>query len=99
MTKEQDQIAKFAKKFDEDMQIRQEEKEAQERGGAAEEKYEMKFMGFNIKDLPDNAKLAYVVIFALVVSGALWYGLTQLDTKSEKVSNKRRKSPKKDKAA
>ena len=34
MTKEQDQIAKFAKKFDEDMQIRQEEKEAKERGGA-----------------------------------------------------------------
>ena len=59
----------------------------------------MKFMGFNIKDLPDNAKLAYVVIFGLVVCTALWYGMTRLDSKSEKVSNKRRKSPKKEKGA
>ena len=78
------------------MAIRQEEKEAEERGSAGEEKYEMKFLGLNIKDLSDNVKLAYVGIFAVVVCGALWYGLTQLDNKQEKVSNKRRKSPKKD---
>ena len=92
-TREQESIVKFAKKFDEDMQIRQEEKEAQEQ--ATEEKYEMKFLGVSIKDLPEGAKLAYVAVFALVVCGALWYGLTQLDREEEKPSNKRRKSPKK----
>ena len=55
----------------------------------------MKFLGLSIKDLPEGAKLAYVAIFAIVVGGALWYGLTQLDKKEEKPSNKRRKSPKK----
>lgn len=49
-----------------------------------------------MSDLPESAKLIYVVIFALVVGGALWYGLSQLDQKSDKQGNKRRKSPKKD---
>lgn len=56
----------------------------------------MKFLGFSIKDLPDSAKLIYIVIFASIVGGALWYGLSQLDEKNQKPSNKRRKSPKKD---
>jgi hypothetical protein len=56
----------------------------------------MKFLGISIKDLPESAKLIYVLIFALVVGGALWYGISQLDQKSDKQSNKRRKSPKKD---
>lgn len=55
----------------------------------------MKFLGISINDLPDSAKLIYVTIFALIVVAALWYGLSQLDSKKEKTSNKRRKSPKK----
>lgn len=90
-------MTKFAKKFDEEMQIKQEEKKAQkEQESGSEEKYEMKFLGISISDLPENAKLIYVIIFALLVGGALWYGLSQLDNKTEKTSNKRRKSPKKD---
>ncbi len=57
----------------------------------------MKFLGISISDLPESAKLIYVCIFAALVIGALWYGLSQLDDKKEKPSNKRRKtSPKKD---
>lgn len=95
-TKEQDAVIKFAKKFDEEMQIKQEEKKAQSEEGGAEEKYEMKFLGISISDLPESAKLIYVCIFAALVGGALWYGISQLDDKKEKPSNKRRKSPKKD---
>lgn len=58
----------------------------------------MKFLGVSISDLPHSAKLIYVVIFAAIVGGALWYGISQLDDKKEKSSNKRRKSPKKDQA-
>lgn len=46
--------------------------------------------------MPESAKLIYVLIFAAIVGGALWYGLSQVDQKTEKQSNKRRKSPKKD---
>jgi hypothetical protein len=96
-TKEQEAVIKFAKKFDEEMQIKQEETKAQsEQEGGAVEKYEMKFLGISISDLPESAKLIYVCIFAALVGGALWYGLSQLDDKKEKPSNKRRKSPKKD---
>jgi uncharacterized ion transporter superfamily protein YfcC len=96
-TKEQDAVTKFAKKFDEEMQIKQEEKKAQkEQETGSEERYEMKFLGISINDLPENAKLIYVIVFALLVGGALWYGLSQLDKKDEKQGNKRRKSPKKD---
>ena len=56
----------------------------------------MKFLGISISDLPESAKLGYVVVFAGIVIAALWYGLSQLDDKKEKTSNKRRKSPKKD---
>ncbi len=58
----------------------------------------MKFLGINIKDLPHGAKLIYVGIFALVVIGALYYGVSNLEQKNEKKSNKRR-SPKKDKSS
>lgn len=59
----------------------------------------MKFLGISIKDIPDNVKFIYVIIFALLVGGALWYGISQLDKTSEKQGNKRRKSPKKDASA
>ena len=39
----------------------------------------MKFLGISIRDIPDSAKLIYLVIFAAVVIGALWYGLSQLN--------------------
>jgi hypothetical protein len=57
----------------------------------------MKFLGISIKDIPDTAKLIYILIFAAIVCGALYYGLSQLDQPSgQKSSNKRRKSPKKE---
>ena len=99
-TKEQDAIIKFAKKFDEEMQIKNEEKEAQKQEeGGVEEKYEMKFLGISIRDVPENVKLIYILLFAILVVGALWYGISQLDKTSEKQGNKRRKSPKKDASA
>ena len=55
----------------------------------------MKFLGISIKDLSSGTKVTYVAFFALIVLGALYYGLTQLDEKQEKRGNKR-KSPKKD---
>lgn len=55
----------------------------------------MKFLGISIKDLSPTTKLIYVGIFAAVVIGALFYGLSSLDEKPKKASNKRR-SPKKD---
>ena len=98
-TKEQDSITKFIKKFDEENQIREEERKAsKEQEEGIEERYEMKFLGLSIKDLPSSAKMIYVLIFAAVVIGALYYGLSNVDQKQGKVSNKRR-SPKKDKAA
>ena len=95
-TKEQDLITKFIKKFDEENQIRDEERKAKkEQEEGASESYEMKFLGISIKDLPSSAKLAYVAIFSAIVIGALYYGLSNVDRKPTKNSNKRRKSPKK----
>lgn len=60
-----------------------------------DERYEMKFLGINIKDMSSTTKLLYVGIFAAVVIAALFYGLSNLDQKQTKQGNKRR-SPKKD---
>ena len=80
--KEQDQITKFIKKFDEENQIRQEERQAKKQQEAGtEQRYEMKLLGISIKDLSSGAKLTYVTIFAALVIGALYYGLTHLDQK------------------
>jgi len=38
----------------------------------------MKLLGISIRDLSDGAKLTYVSIFAALVIGALYYGLSQL---------------------
>ncbi len=96
-TKDQDQITKFIKKFDEENQIRQEERQAKkEQEVGAQQRYEMKLLGISIRDLSSGAKLAYVSIFAAIVIGALYYGLSNLDEKKQKTGNKRR-SPKKDK--
>jgi hypothetical protein len=82
------------------MEIRKEEQEAKkEEETGADERYEMKFLGLSIRDLPSSAKYIYVFIFAALVIGALWYGISQLDNKTEKQGNKRRKSPKKDTSA
>ena len=98
-SKEQDMITKFIKKFDEENQIREEERKAsKEQEEGVEERYEMKFLGLSIRDLPSSAKMIYVLIFAAVVIGALYYGLSNVDQKQAKTSNKRR-SPKKDKVA
>jgi hypothetical protein len=96
--REQENILKFIKKFDEENRIREEERAAkkQQEEGGVDEKYEMKFLGISINDLPDSAKLIYVLIFASIVIAALWYGLSQVDQKQGKTTNKRR-SPKKDK--
>lgn len=97
-TKEQDQITKFIKKFDEENEIREEERKAKkEQEEGVDERYEMKFLGMSIRDLPDSAKLTYVLIFAAVVIAALYYGLSNVDQKEGKKSNKRR-SPKKEKS-
>ncbi len=83
------------------MEIRKEEQEAKkEEETGADERYEMKFLGLSIRDLPTSAKYIYVSIFAAIVVGALWYGISQLDNgKAEKQGNKRRRSPKKDSSA
>jgi hypothetical protein len=39
----------------------------------------MKLLGISIKDLSSGAKLTYVSIFAVLVIGALYYGLANLD--------------------
>lgn len=96
VTKDQESIVKFAKKFDEEMQIRQEEKEAKQQEEGGDERYEMKFLGLSLKDLPESAKLVYLLIFAAAVIAALYWGFNQIDDKKEKGSNKRRKSPKKE---
>lgn len=96
-TKEQDAITKFIKKFDEENQIRDEERKAkkqQEEG--VSESYEMKFLGLSIKDLPSSAKIGYVVIFAALVIGALYYGLSNIDDKKPAKNSNKRRSPKKD---
>jgi hypothetical protein len=81
------------------MEIRKEEQQAKEEETGSDERYEMKFLGLSIKDLPQSAKYIYISIFAALVGGALWYGISQLDNKTEKQGNKRRKSPKKDSSA
>lgn len=96
-TKSQDAIIKFIKKFDEEMAIRKEEKEAeQEQETPPEEKNEVKFMGISIKDIPDSLKAIYALIFLVIVGGALYYGISLVDQKKTKSNNKRRKSPKKE---
>lgn len=84
------------KNFDEEMQVRREEREAQS-SQEGEEKFEMKFFGISASDVPSFAKFIYVLIFVAVVGGAIFYMMGKLDTsKKSKSPNKRRKSPKKE---
>jgi hypothetical protein len=39
----------------------------------------MKLLGISIRDLSGGAKLTYVAIFAALIIGALYYGLSNLD--------------------
>ena len=39
----------------------------------------MKFLGISIKDIPDTAKLIYIIVFVAIFGGAIFYGLSQLD--------------------
>lgn len=39
----------------------------------------MKFLGISIKDIPDTAKIIYIIIFVAIIGGALFYGISQLD--------------------
>jgi hypothetical protein len=41
----------------------------------------MKFLGLSLKDLPESAKLIYVVVFASIVIAALAYAFTRVDQK------------------
>ena len=77
------------------MEIRKEEQEAKkEEETGADERYEMKFLGLSIRDLPTSAKYIYVSIFAAIVVGALWYGISQLDNgKAEKQGNREENRP------
>ena len=77
------------------MAVRREEQEAEKEKESADEKYEMKFLGISINDIPSGAKFVYVLLFAGIVCGALYYGFKQVDQPKEKTKNKRR-SPKKE---
>jgi hypothetical protein len=41
----------------------------------------MKFLGLSLKNLPESAKLIYVLIFAGIVGAALYYAFTRVDQK------------------
>jgi hypothetical protein len=56
----------------------------------------MQIFGISAKDIGSGAKLIYVVIFAGIVGGLLWYGLREL-SKTEKKTKK--KSSKREAAA
>ena len=93
LTKNQEEIIKFMKNFDEEMQVRREEKEAEEDQTQDDSKIEMKFFGFSAEDIPGSAKMIYVILFIGIVGAAIGYGLSKLDnSKKSKVPNKRRKS-------
>ena len=52
--------------------------------------------GFAFNDISGSVKLVYVLVFAGIIGGAIFYGFSQLDKdKKKKGPNKRRKSPKK----
>ena len=96
LSKSQEAIIKFIKNFDEEMQVRKEEREAEAEANV-EEKFEMKFFGLSAGDVPGSAKILYLVVFIVIVGGLIYYGLSKLDDpKKGKSPNKRRKSPKKD---
>lgn len=89
-------ILDFITQFDKDMEMRREEEEAKKYQEDLEKPSTIKIMGFSVDDIPSQFKLIYVVIFLLVVGGALYYGLSEVTKKKEKVSSKRRKSPKRE---
>ena len=77
------------------MQVRREEREAEEDQTSEDSRFEMKFFGFSFSDLSSNVKLLYVLLFVAIFGGAIFYGFQKLDTsKKGKTPNKRR-SPKK----
>jgi hypothetical protein len=77
------------------MAIRKEEREAEGQKEEGESQYEMKFFGIAFKEISGTSKFIYALIFISIVGAALYYGISQLDQKKEKGSNKRRRSPKK----
>lgn len=85
------------KNFDEEMQVRREEKEAQDQDSGAEDKFEMKFLGFSFHEIPSFVKLVYFAVFMGLIGFAIMYGLKKIDdTNKPKVSpKKKRVSPKK----
>lgn len=81
------------KKFDEEMQVRREEKQAEADQDTNEgEQESIKFFGFSTSDFPSSAKYAYIGIFAAVIIGSIWYLMSKIDDGSKK-NKKSKKSP------
>lgn len=92
-TKNQENLVKFIKNFDEEMQVRREQREATKDKDEGESEFDMKFFGISRDDIPSSIKYAYIAIFAGIVVGAIWYLMSKLDTsKKEKSSRKKSKS-------
>lgn len=51
----------------------------------------MKFFGLSTSDIPSSAKYAYIVLFAAIVGGSIYYLMSKLDNKTDKNVAKKKK--------
>lgn len=96
LTKTQESLIKFMKNFDEEMQVRREEREAEETEATGDEQFEMKFFGFSFHAVPSVIKNGYFIVFMVIVISAIAYLYSKLDDGKKKAKTSKRRSPKKD---
>lgn len=59
----------------------------------------MKFFGLSTSEISPAAKYAYILIFAALVGGSIFYLMSKINQEDKNKSNKKKKSPAKNSSA
>lgn len=93
LTPNQKNIIKFIKQFDEEMQVKRQEREAQKE--ETEEIEDFGIFGIPVASFNSLGGLIYIAIFASILLGGFIWGFKQLNNSSMPTKKKKSKSPKK----
>ena len=85
------------KQFDEEMQVKREEKEAQDRDEHGYEREEVSVFGINMAGFRSTAGIIYILVFGSVVIAGLCWGFSNLNNSSLPRQSKKEKKNKKNK--
>ena len=95
LTKSQEELIQFMKNFDEEMEVRREEKEAEKEQNSEDKTFEMKFLGISFSSVSWTTKFIYSLMFLALFAGIIYYGFSRLDESQKFKTSSKRRSPKK----